>query len=66
MSSLHQDLNPPGGSKFIQLLIELFKGNDIMVVLLFGAIKRAKLAINVADVGVIDVAIDDVGDDFVA
>ena len=37
-----------------------------MIVVLFGAIKRAELAVNVADIGVIDVAIDDVGDDLAA
>ena len=37
-----------------------------MIVIFFGAIKRAELAINVADVGVIDVAINDVGHDFIS
>src|SRR5438477_9200211 len=66
MSALHQDLNPADSAKFIQLLIELLERDDMMVVVLFGAIKRAELAVNVADVRVIDVAIDDVGNDFVA
>ena len=39
--------------------------DDVGVVVFFDAIKRAELAINIADVGVIDVAINDVGDDFV-
>ena len=34
-----------------------------MIVILLGAIKRAELAIDVANVGVIDVAIDDISDD---
>ena len=34
-----------------------------MIIIFFRAIKRAELAIDVADVGVVDVAIDDVGDD---
>ena len=34
-----------------------------MIVVLLRAIKRAELAVNVADVRVVDVAIDDVGDD---
>ena len=37
-----------------------------MIVIFLRAIKRAELAIDVADVRVIDVAIDDVGDDLVA
>ena len=37
-----------------------------MIVVPFGPIKRAELAVNVADIGVIDVAIDDVGDNLAA
>ena len=37
-----------------------------MVVVSLGAIERAELAVNVADVGVIDVAIDDVSHDLAA
>src|SRR5947209_7557906 len=64
VSPLHQDLNTAHGGKFIQLLIELLQRNDVVIVIFFGAIKRAELAINVADVGVVDVAIDDIGYDF--
>jgi hypothetical protein len=35
-----------------------------MILVLFRAVERAELAVNVADVGVIDVAIDNVGHDF--
>ena len=42
------------------------KRDDVGIVVFFGAIKRAELAIDIADIGVIDVAIDDVGDDLVA
>jgi hypothetical protein len=66
MSPLHQDLNPADGGKFIQLLIKLLERDDVMVAVFFGAIKRAELAVDIADVGVIDIAIDDVGNDFVA
>ena len=37
-----------------------------MIVVLFRAHEGAEFAVDVADVGVIDVAVDDVGDDFVA
>ena len=37
-----------------------------MIVIPLGPIKRAELAVNVADIGVIDIAIDDVGDDVAA
>ena len=35
-----------------------------MIIIFFRSIKRAELAIDIADVGVVDIAIDDVGDDF--
>ena len=39
---------------------------DVAFVVTLGAVEGAELAIDVADVGVIDVAVDDVGDDVVA
>ena len=66
MAALHQDLHAARCGQLIQLLVELFAREHVMIVVLFGAIKRAELAVNVADVGVIDVAIDDVSDDFAA
>ena len=42
------------------------KRDDVGIVVLFHAVKRAELAIDVADVGVIDIAVNDVGDDVVA
>src|SRR3954469_6636555 len=61
--ALHQDLNPAHGGKFVEFLVELFAAEDVMVLVLFRAVKRAKLAVNIADVGVVDVAIDDVSHD---
>jgi hypothetical protein len=52
--------------QLVKFPVELIERNDIMIVVFFGAIKSAELAIDVADVGVIDVAVDDVGDDLVA
>src|SRR6266480_4819337 len=40
MSALHQDLNTADGGKFVQLLIELLERDDVMIVVLFGTIKR--------------------------
>ena len=40
--------------------------DDVGIVVLFRAIKRAEFAIDIADVGVIHVAVNDVGDDVVA
>ena len=63
MPALHQDLHAAGRRQFIEFLIDLLEREHVMIVILFGAIKRAELAVDVADVGVVDVAIDDVGDD---
>ena len=35
-----------------------------MIIIFFRSIKRAELAIDIADVGVVDIAIDNVSDDF--
>jgi hypothetical protein len=56
-------LHPARGSEFIQLLIELLEAQHVMIFVAFRPIKCAELAVNVADVCVINVAIDDVGHD---
>src|SRR5947199_7612086 len=63
MPALHQDLYSAYSSEFVQLLIKLLEAQHVMVFVAFGSIERTELAINIADVGVIDVAIDDVGHD---
>ena len=66
MPALHQNLNPARGGKFFQFLINLLERKHVMICILFGAIKGAKFAVDVTDVGVIDIAIDDIGDDVVS
>src|ERR1051325_2907609 len=66
MPALHQDLHSARSSKFVQLLIQLLQAQHVMIFIALGAIKRAELAINVADIRVIDVAIDDVSHDLAA
>jgi hypothetical protein len=44
-------------------LIKLLEAQHVMIFVAFGPIKCAELAVNVANVCVIDVAIDDVGHD---
>src|SRR5919106_449330 len=63
---LHQYLNPTFGGKFIEFLIDLFERKDVMIFVFLGAIERAELAVNVAHVRVIDVSIDDVGNDLIS
>ena len=54
MTALHQDLHAARCGQLIQLLVELFARENVMIVVPFGPIKRAELAVNVADVGVVD------------
>ncbi len=64
--ALHENLNTARGGKFVQLLIELLPAQHVVVFVFLGPVKRAELAVNVADVGVVDVAVDDVGHDLPA
>src|SRR6266404_5140230 len=66
MSSLHQDLRAAYRDSFVYLFIDLVESDDISVVILLNAIKSAKFAVDVADIGVIDVPIHNVGDNPVA
>src|SRR6266853_1815326 len=66
MAALHQDLRAAKGQRLLDLPIDLIERDDVGVVVLLGAIKRAELAIHVADVGVIDVAVNDIGDYVIA
>jgi hypothetical protein len=66
MTALHEDLHAARCGQLIEFLVELFARKDVMIVVPLGPIKRAELAVNVADIGVIDVAIDDISDDFAA
>ena len=50
------------GREFIELLVNLLNTENIMILVPFGAIEGAELAIDVADVCVVDVAINNVGD----
>ena len=61
MPALHQDLHAARGRKLIELLIKLIAREHIMIAIFFRAIKRTELAVNVADVRVVNVSIDNVG-----
>ena len=63
MPALHQHLIATQRDGFLDLRINLRQRDHIRVVILLGAIERAELAIDVADVRVVDVAIHVVGDD---
>ncbi len=66
MAPLHQDLRTAQRHGFFNFSIQFRKRDDVRVGVLFGPPKRAKLAVNIANIGIIDVAIHDVSDDFVA
>src|SRR5437016_4306277 len=65
MAALHQNLGATEGNGLFDLFVDLIEGDHVSIIVLFGAIKGAKLAIDVADVGIIDIAIHDVSDDVV-
>ncbi len=64
MPALHQDLHPAGRRQLIELLVNLLVRQDVMVLVLFRPVKSAELAIDVADVRVVDVPVDDVSHHF--
>src|SRR5260221_5231392 len=66
MSSLHLDLYAANRHKLVDLLSDLFMAQNVMVAVALRAIKCAKLAIHIADIGVVDVSLHDVGDDLIA
>src|SRR5208282_2022332 len=66
MPALHQNLRAAQRDGFLDFPVHLVEGDDVGVVVLFHTIKRAELAIDIADVGVIDIAVNDVSDDIVA
>ena len=66
MAALHQHLRAAERDRLLDFFVHLVERDDVGIVVLFHAVKRAELAIDVADVRVIDVAVNDVGDDVVA
>jgi hypothetical protein len=63
MPALHQNLRAPEGDRFLNLAIQFLPRDDVGIVILFRAIEGAEFTIDVANVGVVDVAVDNVGDD---
>ncbi len=61
--ALHQHAGTAEVDRFIDAFADLVDGMNICVRLSGPAVKRAKRADDVADVGIINVAIDDVGND---
>jgi hypothetical protein len=66
MPALHENLRAAQRHGLLDLAVHLLRRDDVAVGVLLGAVEGAELAIDVADVGVVDVAVNDVGDDLVA
>ena len=66
MTALHQHLRAAERDGFLDFFIQLGQGDDVGVVIFFDTVERAKLAIHIANIGVIDIAIHDVSDDVIA
>src|SRR5438045_9254292 len=63
MPALHQNLNSAYGREFVEFLIDLLERKNVMILVFFGPIKCTEFAVDVADVRVIDIAIDDIRHD---
>ena len=62
VASLKEHLHTSFGREFIELLVNLLETEHIVILVTFGAVKGAELAIDVADVCVVYVAVNNVGD----
>src|ERR1041385_3279955 len=63
--ALHQYARAAECDRLVDLFADLFEGTDVSVGRARSTIKRAERADDIADVRIVDVAIDDVGDDVV-
>src|SRR5207249_11367004 len=63
MPALHQNLNSARRRKLVEFLVNLLERKHIMILVAFRPIKGAEFAVNVADIRVVDIAIDDVSHD---
>ena len=66
MPALHQHLRAAERDGLRDFLVHLVEGDDVGIVILLRAVKRAEFAINIANIGVIDIAVHVVGDDLIA
>lgn len=66
MSALHEHLRAAERNRLFDFFVNLRQRDDVRIVVLFHAVKCAELAIDIADVRVIHIAINVVGDDLVA
>jgi hypothetical protein len=62
VSALEQDLHAADGLALVDLGADLLEAEDVPLGVAGPAVERAELAVGDADVGVVDVPVDDVGD----
>ena len=62
VAPLQQHLHTSLGREFIELPVNLLDTENIMILVSFSSVESAELAIDVADVCVVDVTINNVGD----
>ena len=63
VAPLKKHLHASLSRKFIELLVNLLDAENVMILVPFGSVKGAEFAVDVANVCVVDVAINNVGDD---
>ena len=63
VAALEQDLHAADRLALVDLGADLLEAEHVALVVLGPAVERAELAVGDADVGVVDVPVDDVGDD---
>ena len=61
VTALHEHLCPTQRQSLFNLPVELIQGNDVGIGIFLTPPEGAELAVDVANVGVIDVAVHDVG-----
>ena len=66
MAALEENLYATDAVELGKFFTDLLVRQDVMVVVFLCSIKRAELAVNIADVGVVHVPVDDIGDDRVS
>src|SRR5205085_1149908 len=66
MPALHQDLHSSDRRQLVKFLVDLFERQNIMVRVPLSSVKCAKLAVNIANIGVVDVSIDNVSHHLIA
>jgi hypothetical protein len=66
VTSLKKNLNASLRCKLIQFPVNFLEAQNVVVIVFFGPVESAEFAVNIANIGVVDVAVHNVGDDVIA